>query len=69
MISVDLKSFVFSYTVDVEWDQKACDLFEKFSCCAQWKVLMARVVHVEDNIAAIELYDTNGDQVSVTCSP
>lgn len=40
-------------------------MFEKFSSCAQWKVLMARVIYYDDNgVPCIELIDTNTEEVS-----
>ena len=48
-----------------KWSQDACDAFEKLSYCAQWKVLMARVVYYDDNgVPCIELIDTNTEKVS-----
>ena len=51
------------------WSQEACDVFEKLSCCAQWKVLMARVVYYDDSgVPCVELIDTNSEEVSCyTC--
>ena len=46
-----------------KWSQEACDSFEKLSCCAKWNVLMARVVHYDDNgVPCIELIDTNAEK-------
>jgi tudor domain-containing protein 2 len=50
---------------DEEWSKEACDVFEKLSFCAQWKVLMARVVCYDDNgVPCIELINTNSEEVS-----
>lgn len=47
---------------DMKWCKVACDVFEKISFCAEWKVLMARIVCYKNGIPCIELFNTNGDQ-------
>ena len=48
-----------------KWSKEACDVFEKLSYCAQWKVLMAKLLFYDDNgVPCIELFDTNTENVS-----
>ncbi|XP_046857698.1 uncharacterized protein LOC124451114 isoform X2 [Xenia sp. Carnegie-2017] len=46
-----------------KWSTKACDEFVKLTYCAQWKVLMAKVLFYDDNSTpCVEIIDTNTEQ-------
>ena len=49
--------------VDGRWSKAAKKAFEELTFCAQWQVLMARVIRYCGDDPCVELIDTNNTEV------